>query len=62
MPHKKLQKIISNKEKSCLIFGGETTVEVIGNGKGGRNQELVLRILKNLQQNDSKIIVASIGN
>ena len=26
----------------CLIFGGETTVTVRGNGKGGRNQELCL--------------------
>ncbi len=26
----------------CLIFGGETTVTVKGNGKGGRNQELCL--------------------
>ena len=56
-----IKKNMSGKEKSCLIIGGETTVEVIGNGKGGRNQELVLRILKNLQQNDDRIIVASIG-
>jgi glycerate 2-kinase len=28
--------------KSCRIFGGETTVTIQGNGKGGRNQELVL--------------------
>jgi glycerate 2-kinase len=26
----------------CLIFGGETTVTVTGDGKGGRNQELCL--------------------
>jgi hydroxypyruvate reductase len=26
----------------CLIFGGETTVSVRGDGRGGRNQELVL--------------------
>lgn len=56
-----IKKNIPSKEKSCLIFGGETTVEVIGNGKGGRNQELVLRILKNLQQNNDKLVVASIG-
>ena len=56
-----IKKNISGKEKSCLIFGGETTVEVIGSGQGGRNQELVLRILKNLQQTDEKIIVSSIG-
>ncbi len=27
---------------ACLIFGGETTVTLKGNGKGGRNQELAL--------------------
>ncbi|MCE9651876.1 MAG: DUF4147 domain-containing protein [Nitrosarchaeum sp.] len=48
------------EEKECLIFGGETTVEVIGKGTGGRNQELVLRILKN-SQNLKKIVIASMG-
>jgi len=28
----------------CLIFGGETTVTLRGTGKGGRNQELALRV------------------
>jgi len=27
---------------ACVIAGGETTVAVVGNGKGGRNQELAL--------------------
>jgi glycerate-2-kinase len=27
----------------CLISGGETTVNVVGDGKGGRNQEFVLQ-------------------
>lgn len=27
---------------ACLVWGGETTVTVRGNGKGGRNQELAL--------------------
>ena len=29
-------------ERRCLLSGGETTVTVMGNGKGGRNQELSL--------------------
>ncbi len=29
---------------NALAFGGETTVRVTGNGKGGRNQELALRV------------------
>ncbi len=31
-----------DEKKYCLLYGGETTVDVTGNGKGGRNQELVL--------------------
>ena len=30
----------------CLLFGGETTVKVTGNGKGGRNQHLALLCAK----------------
>ena len=58
-----VKKIITNipkESKNCLIFGGETTVEVIGKGVGGRNHEIVLRILKNTQ-NQKKIVIASIG-
>ena len=29
---------------ACLIFGGETTVTVRGEGKGGRNQEMALAV------------------
>ncbi len=31
-------------EKICLLYGGETSVEVKGAGKGGRNQEMALRV------------------
>lgn len=32
----------SSQKKNCWIYGGETTVTMHGNGKGGRNQELIL--------------------
>jgi len=51
---------ISEDEKTCIIFGGEPTVKVLGKGMGGRNQELVLRLLKNTQKL-KKMVVASIG-
>ena len=55
-----IKKSIPRAAGSCLIFGGETTVEVIGTGTGGRNQELVLRLLKNLQQ-DEGLVISSVG-
>ena len=56
----KILENISENKKTCLIFGGETTVRVLGKGMGGRNQELVLRILKNTQKL-KKIVIASMG-
>jgi len=57
---KKILKNIPETQKTCLILGGEPTVKVLGKGQGGRNQELVLRILKNTQKL-KKITIASIG-
>ena len=56
----KILEKISDEEKTCIIFGGETTVKVLGKGMGGRNQELVLRLLKNTQKL-KKITIASMG-
>jgi hydroxypyruvate reductase len=55
---KKVLRGFPNKSKSCLIFGGETTLRVTGSGKGGRNQELVLHILKRTK---SGSVITSIG-
>ena len=45
----------------CIIFGGETTVRVQGSGSGGRNQELVLRILRDDRSRGRRMVAASIG-
>ncbi|WP_142811403.1 glycerate kinase type-2 family protein [Tepidiphilus olei] len=42
LAHIALEEEKSTKERRCLLAGGETTVQVVGNGKGGRNQHLAL--------------------
>lgn len=56
----KILENMSDEQNTCLIFGGEPTVKVLGKGMGGRNQELVLRLLKNTQKT-KKIAIASMG-
>ena len=58
---KNISKKIISTQKNCLIFGGESTVNVKGVGKGGRNQELVLRIANELNNKNDQFIIASIG-
>ena len=57
----KLVSKIPKKKNSCVIFGGETTVRVSGKGKGGRNQELVLRVLGKLQRTKNELVICSVG-
>jgi len=45
----------------CLLAGGETTVSVIGNGRGGRNQELVLAAAEPLATFPVPAVVASLA-
>lgn len=56
-------KLISEDSPSnfCRIFGGETTVEIIGKGKGGRNQEFALASLENLSAGILVLASASDG-
>jgi hydroxypyruvate reductase len=45
----------------AVISTGETTVRVVGNGRGGRNQELVLAALPVLERLDRDAAFASVG-
>ncbi len=42
----------------CLIAGGETTVYIKGNGKGGRNQELALAAVRELSGLENVMLIA----
>ncbi|NTW12136.1 MAG: glycerate kinase, partial [Anaerolineales bacterium] len=42
----------------CLIAGGETTVTLRGNGKGGRNQELALAAVEELQGLENVMLIS----
>ena len=46
-------------ESFCLLFGGENTTIVEANGKGGRNQELALRLLIDNKFNKNISILCS---
>lgn len=51
----------SSAKPIALICGGETTLIVKGRGKGGRNQEMVLNVLKDLEKIKGAVFV-SIGS
>ena len=56
-------KTIKSKKPIILLSGGETTVKVKGNGKGGRNQEFSLHFLKEMKKNnpEKKFYLLSAG-
>ncbi len=45
----------------AVIAGGETTVKVVGNGRGGRNQEFVLSAALSLPAGDDGVVIAAMG-
>jgi glycerate 2-kinase len=49
---------VSRTRPFCLIAGGETTVTLKGNGKGGRNQELALSAVKELGGLENVMLIA----
>jgi len=57
---KRLLKKLGGKTRTAVIAAGETTVTVTGNGKGGRNQELVLSVIEQLAELKN-VALASMG-
>ncbi len=56
---KKIKAYDKKYDSFCLLFGGETTTEVKGAGRGGRNQELALRLVdKGLVSDKLSILIA----
>ena len=56
---KQLREEISKRPRPfCLIAGGETTVTIKGNGKGGRNQELALAAVEELAGLNNLMLIA----
>ncbi len=56
-----LQSGIPVSSPGCILLGGEPTVTLSGNGKGGRNQELVLAVLLAMQDIDQPFYFCSVG-
>lgn len=46
---------------SCILAAGETTVRVTGSGRGGRNQECALGMVRRLNMFGRRAIAASVG-
>ena len=44
--YQKLKQVELNDKPTAIVWGGETTVKINGNGVGGRNQELALIVAK----------------
>jgi glycerate 2-kinase len=53
-----LDDTVKRKRPFCLIAGGETTVTIQGNGKGGRNQELALAAVNELAGLDNVMLIS----
>ncbi|MFP7673599.1 glycerate kinase [Marivita sp. S0852] len=47
--------------KTAFLFGGETTVKLTGDGRGGRNQELALRVARGAPGTDATWVFLSGG-
>ncbi len=55
----KVKNFPKKTENIMFISGGETVVTVLGSGRGGRNQEMILSVIEEIK--DSDVVFASIG-
>ncbi len=55
------QRLHGTKHRHVLLFGGESTVTITGNGSGGRNQELALSALLHIQKEETILACATDG-
>jgi hydroxypyruvate reductase len=46
---------------ACVLSAGETTVQVVGRGSGGRNQEFALALARAVQSASTSLVAASVG-
>ncbi len=49
------------RRPACILSGGETTVRIRGNGKGGRNQEFALHCARQLAHLPAPCLAVSLG-
>jgi hydroxypyruvate reductase len=49
------------RRPACLISGGETTVKVVGKGRGGRNQEFALHCVRGLARLPAPCVAAALA-
>jgi glycerate 2-kinase len=54
-------KVANMPRPVCAIASGETTVHVVGHGRGGRNQEFALALVEPLASRGIRAVVASVG-
>jgi glycerate-2-kinase len=54
--------VLQNQKHQALLGAGESTVEIKGKGKGGRNQEMALAALSSIEENQVLICAASDGH
>ena len=55
------RKLAAGRTKLAVIASGETTVKVVGKGKGGRNQEMALSVARALAEGSGEVAMLSIG-